>query len=129
MGLERRGYGQLGLRIPVQNVDELILLDRRNQACASLGITGKVLARNDPPHSRLAESLQMQAVEAVLGGEVLDDGDAAGISGQYQVVWGTASAHETAEINHQIARRSGGLGATGLGRLMNITKWPSRSSV
>jgi hypothetical protein len=76
---EWRRDGQFGLGISVQDVDQLILLDRGDQTSSSFGISGEILAGNDPTNARLAECLEVKTGESVLGRDVFDDRYATGI--------------------------------------------------
>ena len=77
VSLERRGYGEFGLGVAVENINELILLNRGDEACSALGICSKVLTWDDTAYARLPKCLQVDTREAVFGRKVLDDSDAA----------------------------------------------------
>ena len=91
VGFQGTGNGEPGLRVPVEDVDQLLLLDGTNHHGSALGIDGQVLPGHDPPTSRLAERLHVDAVEGVLGAIVLQDHDPTRIRPQNDVVWNKRS--------------------------------------
>ncbi len=86
MRLEGRRDGKLSLSISVEYIDELVLLRRRDETCATFGIATQVLAGNDSSDARFSKRLQVQAMESVLGRDILDDGDSARVARYDQIV-------------------------------------------
>ena len=84
--LERREYGELGLRIAIEHVDKLASLDCGNETGSALGINSQVLTRYNTAHARPAKRLQVNTREAVLSLKKLDDSNAARIGSQEDVV-------------------------------------------
>ena len=98
------------LRVSVENIDELLLLDGRDHDGATLGIDGQVLARHDSTTSGLAEGLHVHALEQVLGRIVLEDVDPAGVGTDDDVVLvasGQTEGHERTDDAEHFDREEG----------------------
>ena len=98
------------LRVSVENIDELLLLDGRDHDGATLGIDGQVLARHDSTTSGLAEGLHVHALEQVLGRIVLEDDDPAGVGTDDDVVLvasGQTEGHERTDDAEHFDREQG----------------------
>lgn len=66
--LEGRRDGELGGRVAVEDVDELLLLNGANEDGTALGIGGEVLAGYNATAARAAERLLVHLVEPGKGG-------------------------------------------------------------
>ena len=86
MGLERRADGEGGLRVSVQDVNQLILLDRGDEARPALRVASKVLSGNYPPYAGLPERLKMDPGEAVLSRHILQDRNPSRVSRENEIV-------------------------------------------
>lgn len=86
MSLEGGADCQGSLRIPVEDVNELVLLDRGNKAGSSLGVTSKILPRDDATYTRLAKCLQVDSNESVLWRLIFKNGDPSRVAGKDEVV-------------------------------------------
>lgn len=86
VGLERGRDGEARGGVAVEDVDELLLLERGDAERAALGVDGEELAGYDAAAARLAEGLLVDLVEAVAVGGVLEDDEAARIGADDEVV-------------------------------------------
>ena len=84
--LERGRDGEARGGVAVEDVDELMLLERGDAERAALGVDGEQLAGDDAAAAGLAESLLMDLVEAVAVGGVLEDDEAARVGADDEVV-------------------------------------------
>mmetsp|Transcript_61106 Transcript_61106/g.157570 ORF Transcript_61106/g.157570 Transcript_61106/m.157570 type:complete len:936 (+) Transcript_61106:1023-3830(+) len=84
--LQRRGDREPGRGVAVQDVHELLLLDRADHHRAALRVHGEVLSRHDAAAARLPVGLLVHLLEDVLLAIILEDDDAPRVGGHHDVV-------------------------------------------
>lgn len=67
VGLEGRRDGELGRRVTIENVDELLLLNRTNHHGAPLGVRGQVLTRHNATTTCAPIGLLVDLIESERG--------------------------------------------------------------
>lgn len=74
------------MRISVQDVDELVLLNGSDEACAAFRISGEVLSRDNAADAGLPKGFEVEAVELVQIWLVLEDSDTTGIASHNDII-------------------------------------------